>query len=62
MGTPVVGVMVNQEQVVFIKAMSRSELSTAFLRELRRAVVATKKKKASVGPRSNAASALALER
>jgi hypothetical protein len=54
--------MLNHEQLAFIKAMSRSELSTVFLWELRRAVVAAKKKKASVGPWANAASASALER
>jgi hypothetical protein len=53
--------MLKQRELAFIKAMSNSEVSTGFLRELGRAVVAAKKK-ASGGPRTNDASASALER
>jgi hypothetical protein len=52
MGASAVGVMLNQDQLVFTKGMSRSELSTVFLRDLRRAVVAATKKKTSVVPRA----------
>jgi hypothetical protein len=45
--------MMNQDQLAFIKSISRSEVSTGFLRELWRAVFAAKKKKASVDPRAN---------
>jgi hypothetical protein len=39
--------MLKQRELAFIKAMTNSEVSTVFLRELRRALVAAKKKKAS---------------
>jgi hypothetical protein len=54
--------MLKQRELAFVKAMSNSEVSTVFLRELRKAVVAAKKKKASGAPSANAASASAHER
>jgi hypothetical protein len=44
-------VMLSQEQVAFIKAMSRLELSAVFLLELWKAVLAAKKKKTPGDPR-----------
>jgi hypothetical protein len=53
--------MLNEEQPAFIKAMSRSELSSVFLRQLR-AMAAAKKDKVPATSKANAASDSALER
>jgi hypothetical protein len=59
---PVVGAMLSQEQKAFIKALSHSELSTVFLRELRKAMVAAKKKKVPAAPKANASNDSAHQR
>ena len=54
--------MLKQEEVAFIKALGSIELSPVFLRELRKAMAAGKKKKALTAPKVKATSASALER
>ena len=41
---PTVGIMLRQEELAFIKAITNIELSPVFLQELRKAVAAGKKK------------------
>jgi hypothetical protein len=64
-GAPAVGAMLKQEELTFIKAISHTELSSVFLREMRKAMAAAKKKKkkkALAASKANATSASALER
>jgi hypothetical protein len=53
--------MLKHEELVFIKAMFHSELSSVFLRELRKAMAWAKKKKDLAASKANATSALAFE-
>jgi hypothetical protein len=53
--------MLKQEELPFIKAISHTELSSVFLRELRKAMAAAKRKKALVASKAIAWSASALE-
>jgi hypothetical protein len=50
-----------KQEVAFIKALSSIEFSPVFLRELRKAVVAGKNKKALVATKASGARALALD-
>jgi hypothetical protein len=52
--------MLNQEDVVIIKAMSNTELSPVFLRQLRKAMSAAKKKKALAISKTSVTTASAL--
>jgi hypothetical protein len=54
--------MLRQEQIIFIKTLGSIELSPVFLRELRKAVAAGKKRKALVAVKANARSGPAPER
>ena len=58
---PVVGVILKQEEVDFIKALSSIELSPVYRRELRKAMAAGKKK-ALAASKVDSANASALER
>lgn len=58
---PAVGSMLRQDELAFIQATSNIELSPVFLREVRKAVAACKKRKALAATKANAASASALE-
>jgi hypothetical protein len=53
--------MLRQEELAFIKALGSVELSPIFLRELRKAVAAGKKRKALVAVKANARSGPAPE-
>jgi non-homologous end joining protein Ku len=53
--------MLKQGELEFIKAMSNTEISSVFFRELRKAMAAAKKKRALVGSKANATNASALE-
>jgi hypothetical protein len=53
--------MLKHEELPFIKAMSHTELSSFFIRELRKAIAAAKKKKALAASKANASSASVLE-
>ena len=53
--------MLRQEELAIIKAISNIDLSPLFLRELRKAVAAGKKKKALVASKANAMSSSAFE-
>ena len=58
---PALDIMLKQEEVAFIKALSSIELSPVFLRELSKAMAAGKKEKALAAPKVNATGASALE-
>jgi hypothetical protein len=60
--SPALGTILRQEELAFIKALGSIELSPIFLRELRKAVAAGKKRKALVAVKANARSSPAPER
>jgi hypothetical protein len=54
--------MLRQEELAFVKALGSVELSPTFLRELRKALAAGKRRKALVATKANARSSPASER
>jgi len=52
-GELLLGAMLRQEELAFIKAVGSMQLSPVLLRELRKAMAAAKKKKALSAPTSN---------
>jgi hypothetical protein len=59
---PAIGNMLRQEELAFLKALGHVELSPVFLRELRKAVAAGKKKKALAASKASTASIPAPQR
>jgi hypothetical protein len=59
---PTVGITLRQEQLVFIKATRNIMLFPLFMRELRKALAAEKKKKALTATKDSVASTSVLDR